>query len=256
MKSLLKAIDTIDAVAEAGNAGIRELSAITGFPPSTIHRIVTTLVERNYFQQDPVTRRYSLSYRFLELGSRFQQQTHLTTMALPHLEQLMAEARESVNLAVRDGDSMVYLDIVQSNYSKLQLFTQPGARVPLYATGVGKLFLSQMQDSELDAYLQRSQPTPYTPHTMVKKAKIVNDLQKIRTLGYAVDNQEMEEGVRCVAALIFDHQGKPAASVSITGAAMRITPDRIEQFGTLVKACAAAISSRLGFNPANYSQML
>ena len=256
MKSLLKAIDTIDAVAEAGNAGIRELSSITGFPPSTIHRIVTTLVERNYFQQNPVTRRYSLSYRFLELGSRFQQQTHLTTIALPHLEQLMATARESVNLAVRDGDSMVYLDIVKSSYSMLQLFTQPGARVPLYATGVGKLFLSQMQDSELDAYLQRSKPSPYTPHTLVKKAKLVNDLQKIRSRGYSVDNQEMEEGVRCVAALIFDHQGKPAASVSITGAAMRITPDRIEQFGTLAKACAAAISSKLGFNPANYSQML
>ena len=256
MKSLLKAIDTIDAVAEAGNVGIRELSSITGFPPSTIHRIVTTLVERNYFQQDPVTRRYSLSYRFLELGSRFQQQTHLTTIALPHLEQLMATARESVNLAVRDGDSMVYLDIVKSSYSMLQLFTQPGARVPLYATGVGKLFLSQMQDSELDAYLQRSKPTPYTPHTLVEKAKLVNDLQKIRSRGYSVDNQEMEEGVRCVAALIFDHQGKPAASVSITGAAMRITPNRIEQFGTLAKACAAAISSKLGFNPANYSQML
>ncbi len=256
MKSLLKAIDTIDAVAETGNVGIRELSAITGFPPSTIHRIVTTLVERNYFQQDPITRRYSLSYRFLELGSRFQQQTHLTTMALPHLEQLMAATRESVNLAVRDGDTMVYLDIVKSNYSKLQLFTQPGARVPLYATGVGKLFLSQMQDSELDAYLQRSKPTPYTPHTLVKKANIVTDLQKIRSRGYSVDNQEMEEGVRCVAALIFDHQGKPAASLSITGAAMRITPDRIEQFGTLAKGCAAAISGQLGFNPANYSQML
>ena len=128
MKSLLKAIDTIDAVAEAGNVGIRELSAITGFPPSTIHRIVTTLVERD---------------------------------------------------------------------------------------------------------------------------RIINDLQKIRSRGYSVDNQEMEEGVRCVAALIFGHQGKPAASVSITGAAMRVTPDRIEQFGTLVKACAAAISSQLGFNPAN-----
>jgi len=256
MKSLLKAIATIDAVAEAGSVGIRELSSITGYPPSTIHRIVTTLVAKNYFQQDPVTRRYSLSYRFLELGSRYQQQTHLTTLALPHLEQLMAAARESVNLAVRDGDSMVYLDIVQSKYSMLQLFTQPGARVPLYATGVGKLFLSQMQDSELDAYLQRSKLTPYTPHTLVKKAKIVNDLQKIRSRGYSVDNQEMEEGVRCVAALIFDHQGKPAASVSITGAVMRVTPDRIEQFGTLAKACAAAISSQIGFNPANYSQML
>jgi len=256
MKSLLKAIDTIDAVAEAGSVGIRELSSITGFPPSTIHRIVTTLVQKKYFQQDPINRRYSLSYRFLELGSRFQQQTHLTTIARPHLEQLMAATRESVNLAVRDGDSMVYLDIVQSNYAMLQLFTWPGARVPLYATGVGKLFLSQMQTSELDVYLQRSKPTPYTPHTLVKKAKIVNDLQKIRSRGYSVDNQEMEEGVRCVAALIFDHQGKPAAALSITGAAMRVTPDRIEQFGTLAKDCAAAISSQLGFNPANYSQLL
>ena len=105
MKSLLKAIDTIDAVAEAGNAGIRELSSITGYPPSTIHRIVTTLVDKHYFQQDPITKRYSLASRFLELGSRFQQQTHLTAIALPHLEQLMAAAREIVNLAVRDGDS-------------------------------------------------------------------------------------------------------------------------------------------------------
>ena len=255
MKSLLKAIDTIDAVAEAGSVGIRQLSSLTGFPPSTIHRIVTTLVEKNYFQQDPVTKRYSLSFRFLELGTRYQQQTHLTTIALPHLEQLMAATRESVNLAVRDGDNMVYLDVVQSNYSMLQLFTRPGARVPLYATGVGKLFLSQMQDAELDAYLKRSNPVAYTSHTLVKRANLIIDLQKIRSRGYSVDNQEMEEGVRCVAALIFDHQGKPAASVSVSGAAMRVTPDRIEQFGTLVKACATAISSQLGFNPAKSSHM-
>lgn len=248
MKSLLKAIDTIDAVAEAGSVGIRELSSITGFPPSTIHRIVTTLVKKSYFQQDPITKRYSLSFRFLELGSRFQQQTHLTAVARPLLERLMAETRESINLAVRDGDSAVYLDIVQSDYTMLQLFTRPGARVPLYATGVGKLFLSRMEESELDAYLQRSKPTPYTPHTLVEKDKILNDLKKIRSRGYSVDNQEMEEGVRCVAALIFDHQGKSAASVSITGAAMRVTPDRVEHFGELIKSCALAISRELGFN--------
>ena len=256
MKSLLKAIATIDAVAEAGSIGIRELSSITGFPPSTIHRIVSTLVEKNYFQQDPVTRRYSLSFRFLELGTRYQQQTHLTAIALPHLEQLMSATREGVNLAVRDGDSMVYLDIVQSNYAMLQLFTRPGVRVPLYATGVGKLFLSQMPDAELDAYLQRSKPTAYTAHTLVKKDNLILDLQKIRSRGYAVDNQEMEEGVRCVAALVFDHLGKPAASVSVSGAAMRVTPDRIEQFGSLVKAYATAISSQLGSNPSKSSQML
>jgi DNA-binding IclR family transcriptional regulator len=248
MKSLIKAIEIIDAVAEAGSIGIRQLSSITGFPPSTIHRIVTTLVKKNFFQQNPITKLYSLSFRFLELGSRFQQQTHLTAIALPHLEQLMAATRESVNLAVRDGDSMVYLDVVHSSYTMLQLFTRPGVRVPLYATGVGKLFLSQMEESELDAYLRRSNPAPYTSHTLVDKEEIINDLQKIRSRGYSVDNQEMEEGVRCVAALIFDHQGKPVASISITGAAMRVTTDRIEHFGELIKTCASSISRELGFN--------
>jgi DNA-binding IclR family transcriptional regulator len=112
MKSLLKALETIDAVAEAGSAGIRELSSITGFPPSTIHRIVATLVKKHYLQQDPVTKRYSLSFRFLELSSRVQQQIHLTSIARPHLERLMGETHESINLAVQDGDSAVYLDFV------------------------------------------------------------------------------------------------------------------------------------------------
>jgi IclR family KDG regulon transcriptional repressor len=251
MKSLLKAIDTIDAVAEAGNVGIRELSSITGFPPSTIHRIVATLVQKQYFQQDPVTKQYSLSFRFLELGSRVQQKIHLTSIARPHIERLMVETRESVNLAVRDGDNMVYLDIAQSNHSMLRLFTRPGARVPLYATGVGKLFLSKMDESELEAYLERSNLTPFTPYTLVEKDKIIKDLERVRRQGYSVNNEEMEEGVRCVAALIFDHQGKPAASVSITGAAMRVTPDRIKLFGNLVNHCALAISRQLGYNPAN-----
>ena len=251
MKSLIKAIDIINAVAEAGSAGIRELSTATGYPPSTIHRIAATLAERHYFQQDPVTKQYALSFRFLELGTQVQQKIHLTSIARPHIERLMDETRESVNLAVRDGDSMVYLDIAQSNHSILQLFTRPGARVPLYATGVGKLFLSWMAKSELDAYLERSNRTPYTPYTLVEKDKIISDLERIRKQGYPVDNEEMEEGVRCVAALIFDHQGKPAASVSITGAAMRVTPDKIKLFGKLINNCAAAISRQLGFNPAN-----
>ena len=247
MKSLSKAIDTIDAVAEAGSAGIRDISSKTGFPPSTIHRIVATLVQKHYFQQDPITKKYSLSSRFIELGSMVQQQTHLTSIARPHLQRLMAETRESINLAVQDGDSAVYLDIVQSNYTMLQLFTRPGARVPLYATGVGKLFLSQMNRSDLEVYLNRVELAPFTRHTLTERNQLIEELKQIRHRGFAVDNEEMEEGVRCVAALIFDHKGQPAASVSITGAAMRVTPDRVEHFGELIKSCVAAISRELGY---------
>ena len=161
----------------------------------------------------------------------------------------MAETRESINLAVWDGDSAVYLDIVQSSYSMLQLFTRPGARVPLYATGVGKMFLSRLSASELANYLKRVDLKSFTRHTLTEKDKIIEELNRIRTRGFAVDNEEMEAGVRCVAALIFDHQGQPAASVSITGAAMRVTPDRVENFGAIIKACALTISRELGFNP-------
>ena len=108
-----------------------------------------------------------------------------------------------------------------------------------------------MPESELKAYLERSNITPYTPFTMVERDEIIADLERIRSQGYAVDNEEMEEGVRCVAALIFDHQGKPAASVSITGASMRVTPNRIKHFGKLVNNCAITISGQLGFNPTN-----
>ena len=251
MKSLSKAIDTIDAVAEAGRAGIRELSAMTGYPPSTIHRIAATLVKKHYFQQDPVTKKYSLSFRLLELGSQVQQQTHLTSIARPHIEQLMTETQESINLAVRDGDSVVYLDIVQSRYSMLQLFTRPGARVPLYSTAVGKLYLSLMPESEFDQYLERTRPTLKTPYTRTEHHKIIEDMEQIRCQGYAVDDEEMEEGVRCVAALLYDHKARPVASISISGASMRITPARISHFGKLVKDCAATISRELGFKSAH-----
>ena len=248
MKSLLKVLDIIDRIAEAGSSGIRELSSATGFPPATTHRIVSTLVERRYLKQDPVSKKYALSLRFLELGTSVQQQFHLVSIARPHLESLMGETKESVNLAVPDGNEMVYLDHVRSNHSLLQLFTRPGARVPLYATGVGKLFLSHMSESELELYLRQTDRRPYTPQTLVDANKITEEMARIRDQGFSVDNEEFEAGVRCVAATVFNHNRRPVAGVSISGAVVRITHDQTAHFGTLIKRCALSISRELGFN--------
>jgi DNA-binding IclR family transcriptional regulator len=247
MKSLNKALDIIDAVSKMGKAGIREISSKTGFPPATTHRIAATLVKRRFFNQDPVTKNYSLSLRFLELGTKVQQQFDLPTIARPYLQKLMSGTGESANLAIGDGDSVVYLDQVQNDNSMLKIFTRLGTRVPLYSTGVGKMLLSRWSKSELDAYLQRTQLIPFTPHTLVSRTQILKELDQISARGFAVDNQEMEEGVRCVAALVFDHKQQVAAAVSISGAAMRITPDRIENFGEKVKQCTLDISRDLGF---------
>lgn len=247
MRSLHKVLDIIDTVAEVGNVGIRELSALTGFPPATTHRIVSTLLKRRYFQQDPVTKSYSLSLRFLELGQKVQQHFNLTSIARPHLERLMAEAKESANIAVQDGDEAVYLDQVRSNHM-LQLFTKLGARVPLYATGVGKMFLSQWPQADVEAYLGRTKLVPHTPYTLVEKSEILDELKRIRAQGYSVDNEEMEEGVRCAATLVYDHRGLPIAAVSVSGAAMRLTKERIQHFGQMVIDCASRISKGLGYH--------
>lgn len=247
MKSLHKVLDIIEAVAKSGSAGIRELSAHTGFPPPTIHRITSTLVERRYFKQDPLTKRLSLSIQFLELGTQVQQQFNLTAIARPHLEKLMDETKESANLAVLDGDHAAYLDHIRSDHSMLQLFTKPGTRAPLYCTGVGKIFLSRWSPSEVEEYLKRTPLTPHTSHTIVDQFKLLEELERIRGKGYAVDNEEMEEGVRCVAALAVDHRGRPAGAISISGAAMRIVPGRIKFIAKSLKECSQAISKELGF---------
>ena len=151
MKSLHKALDIIDIIAETGSIGLQDLSLRTGFPPPTAHRLVSTLVKRRYLNQDPTTKSYSLSFRFLELGTMVRRQFNLVSIARPHLERLMAETKENANLALLDGDEMVYIDNVRGKEYMLQLFTKLGARVPLYPTGVGKMFLSQWADSDIEA---------------------------------------------------------------------------------------------------------
>jgi len=252
VKSLHKVLDIIDIVAKGKGAGIRELSSVTGFPPATVHRIASTLLERRYFVQDPVTKKYFLSLRFLELGTRVQQRLNLTVVARPHLERLMAETKESVNLAVRERDEMVYLEHIRSDYSLLQLFTQPGARVPLYATGVGKLFLSRLNAEEFDGYLKRTALRLRTPNTLIERGAIEAELDKVRSKDYAVDDEEFETGVRCVAALVFDHAGRPVAAVSTSGPVVRISRDRIEDLGALVKNCASDVSMELGFRSVSF----
>ena len=107
--------------------------------------------------------------------------------------------------------------------------------------------MSQWVGSEVDEYLKRVPLVPHTSHTLVERSKLLDELGRIREQGYSVDNEEMEQGVRCVAALVMDHRAKPLAAVSISGAAMRITPGKIKSFAKSVETCSRAISKEMGF---------
>lgn len=248
MKSLHKVIDIIEFVAASGRAGIKEISDHTGFPPPTAHRIVATLVGRHYLEQDPATKGYTLSLKFLELGSLVQNRFDLARIARPHLELLVAETRESASLVIRDGDEAVYLDHVQDDHM-LQLFTRVGARVPLYATGSGKVLLAEMSDGDFSAYLKRVPLARHTERTLTTEDGLRSELAQTRKCGYAVDNEEMEAGIRCVAAPVYHHNGSVAAVISVSGAAIRISPDSLEEFGRIVSYRALTVSRALGFDP-------
>ncbi|MDB9822579.1 IclR family transcriptional regulator [Deltaproteobacteria bacterium] len=247
MKSLRKTLDLIEIIADVGNAGVRELSTRTNYPPATVHRIITTLAERGYLRQNPKNRHYSLSTIFLQFADSVRQQFDLIAISRPHLEHLGADTGENVNLCVLDDFVVVYIDHIHSQKHTLQTFTRLGARVPLYATGVGKVYLSRMEPDELNNYLGRIKLERFTDKTITKRKDLLQELSLIRNQGYSIDNEEKEQGVRCVAAPIFRHNGLIKAAISLSGATQWVTMERIESLAEAVIKCAEKISSELGF---------
>ena len=248
MKSLEKALYIIETISESSGLGVRELAARTGLPPATVHRILAALTARHYLHQDPRAKTYTLAPRFMELGERAQKQFHLVPIARPHLENLMRQTGENANLTVRDGWEVVYIDHLHSDEHSLQLFTRLGARVPLYCCGVGKVFMSVFSAEELDSYLSATEFQSYTPHTIVDRERMRREMALIREQGYAIDDQEKEMGVRCVAAPIWGRGNQIIASLSISGATQRVSEDRISELAAMVVECGARISRELGWD--------
>jgi IclR family acetate operon transcriptional repressor len=246
MKSLNRALDLIEIIAARGGIGVRELSKTADLPPASTHRIVAALVARGYLNKDERSHRYTLSPKFLILGETVQQQIDIVSIARPFLEKLMAETRENTNLCVRDGHHVIYIDHVGSPDHHLRAFTKLGGKAPLYASGVGKIFLSGFDRDQLEQYLERVVLQPFTPHTITTVSRLTDELKTIVRRGYAVDNQEKEIGVRCVAAPIIDHNGRIQAAISVSGAAQRLTVKRLPGLGRRVVDTAQQLSAAIG----------
>lgn len=248
MKSLNKALDILELIADNGATGVRELAQMAGLPPSTTHRIVASLVGRGYLTADDRTRRYMLSPKLLILGDKAKQQIDIVSIARPFLEQLMEETRENTNLCVRNGHHVIYVDHVRSPDHNLRIFTKLGGSAPLYASGVGKVFLSFFSSAELDAYLDDVRLEPFTPATLTTIEAMKDEMKQIREAGFAVDNQEKEMGVRCVAAPVLDHGGRIRAAISVSGPVQRIAMKRLPALSRLVVEIAGRISISLGYD--------
>ncbi len=247
VQSVERCLDILECLADAENGiGILELSHRVSLHPSTVHRLLSTLLTRGYVRQDRRNGCYALGARTLALAQSFYAQHDLRRDAHPFLERLMQETGETANLIILDDDQAVYIDQAASPHL-VRMFASIGRRVPLHSTGCGKILLAFLEPSERSRILRARGLAPITRYTLTSREELDRELAEIRRRGYAVDDRENDEDVRCIAGPVRDHAGAVVAALSISGPCNRITKERIPELSRHVVSISAQISTVLGF---------
>lgn len=220
---------------------LKELSEATGLHPSTAHRILNDLTMGRYVDR-PEPGSYRLGMRMLELGNLVKARLDVREAALNPMRELHKLTHQAVNLSVRQGDEIVYIERAYSERSGMQVVRAVGGRAPLHLTSVGKLFLAYDDPQRVRAYATRTGLSGQTRNSITDLGRLERELAVVRQTAVARDDEELELGVRCMAAGVFDDQGKLIAGLSISAPADRIEESWIER----VKATAGQISASLG----------
>lgn len=246
VQSVERCLDILESLAVAENGiGILDLSNRVSLHPSTVHRLLSTLLARGYVRQDSRNSRYSLGARTLALAQSFHEQHNIRTDAHPFLQRLMQESGETANLIVLDCDEAVYIDQVASA-RLVRMFASIGRHVPLHSTGCGKVLLAYLESPERSRILRERGLSRSTRYTITSATELERELADIRRRGYAVDDRENDEDVRCIAGPVRDHTGKVIAAVSVSGPVSRITKERVPELSRLVVDVSSQISAALG----------
>jgi DNA-binding IclR family transcriptional regulator len=227
-----------------------ELSEGINLSPSTTFRLLATLSYSRYIKRNEQTNQYSLGLACLELSRAYADGNDLRGTALPELEALRDDIKETVHLGVLDQTEVVYLEKIPGLHAIGLMGSRVGGRSPSYCTGVGKVLLAQENNIYLVEYFQKHKMQRFTDTTIISFEALQEELKQVRRQGYAVDRGEHEVEVWCVAAPIFDMIGDAVAALSISGPAGRMAP--LEENCALVqkaKKTARTISIKLGFSP-------
>ena len=236
-------ISLLDALAEHPDpVSLKELSKATGLHPSTAHRILNDMVLKRFVDRSEPGA-YRLGMRLLELGNIVKSRLNVREAALDFMRGLHRKTHQTINLSVRQSDEIVYIDRAFSERSGMQVVRAIGGRAPLHLTSTGKLFLSVDDPKAVRAYAIRTGLAGHNKNSITDLAKLERDLSLVRARGYARDNEELELGVRCMAAGIRDDGGRLIAGLSISAPADRLQEEWLED---LVET-AEQISAVLGY---------
>jgi DNA-binding IclR family transcriptional regulator len=233
----------MDVLASREDAiSLKEISEKTGLHPSTAHRILNDLTIGRFVDR-PESGSYRLGMRLLELGNMVKARLNVRDAALAPMRDLHKLIQQPVNLSMRQGDEIVYIERAYSERSGMQVVRAIGGRAPLHLTSVGKLFLSVDEPMKVRSYATRTGLSGHTKNSITQLPILERELSKVRQYGIARDNEELELGVRCIAAGIYDDQGKLLAGLSISAPADRLD----EAWLPKLQSTAEGISQALGY---------
>ncbi len=219
-------LDILEALALANEElSLSELQSQLHLPPPTLHRMLRVLIQRGYVEPNEESRHYGPGLRIIQMAEATTRNARfdLIRVARPVLKRLTDESGESSNLVVPQNRKIVYVDQVPSPRS-VRMFTEVGQRAPLYCTASGKAILSRLPADELEAYLAATVLKRVTPRTVVSPTALQHEIETIKDRGYALDDEEYETGVRCVASAVMNHLGRCVAANSVSGPTNRMTP--------------------------------
>jgi DNA-binding IclR family transcriptional regulator len=248
IQSVSRALDILESFTAAqGELGVTELSRTLKLHKNNVFRLLATLETRGYVEQDRETGNYRLGMRTFEVASVFLHHLGFGRQARPALQQLAAETGETVYVAVLDGAAVVCIDMVETAHA-VRVVPYLGRRLPAHATALGKAQLAFHPQEDLERLWKQHELAALTPRTVTDIGRLLDELARVAAQDVAFADEELDAGVRGVAAPVRDYQRRVVGAIGVTGPVLRLTLDRLQnELALRVKAAAETVSRRLGF---------
>lgn len=248
VKSVDRALNILEVVSKSKEPiGVTELSNKMDLNKSTVYRMLNTLQYRGYIAQDNETDKYKTGLKLFELGSLVINDLDLRKTSFSYLEELMELTGETVHLGILDDGEVIYIEKVESSET-IRMHSKIGKRVYAHNTSLGKILLAYSDTKVMENILKKKGLPKTTENTIIKQDKFKEHLCQVKKQGYAVDNEERERGIKCIAGPIFDHKGEITAAFSISVPTIRLNTDITRKYVDLILKYSKKISGALGYN--------
>ncbi len=248
-QSVEKVLDIIEIMAKHGEPiRLNDLSEKLGMAAATVYRFLNTLLNKEYVRKDEESSKYYLTLKLKYMTDLIHEQFNISKIVYPYLKSLAGKTGETSSLVIMENNMAVYLDKCEGSDKMVKSFQRIGYRAPLYCTGVGKVFLSELPNHEVERILDEEGPLEkLTENTITDINELKKELERIGEQGYSYDNEECEIGARCIAAPIRDFSCKVVAAISVSGPSIRMTEDTLESIKKELLGASFEISKILGF---------